>query len=142
MTRALAPDVSTWPAENPQLIGSQCSACGATTWPKQDRCPRCSGANMSELLLPRRGTLVAWTTQGFVPKLPYAGRETAETFEPFGVGLVQLGDDVRVEARLTEHDPAKLRFGMDVELVFVPFFVDQAGTQVMTWAFAPAFEPA
>lgn len=29
--------------------------------------PRCSGANFSELLLPRRGTLVAWTTQGFVP---------------------------------------------------------------------------
>lgn len=92
---------------------------------------------MSELLLPRRGTLVSWTTQGFVPKLPYAGSETAETFTPFGVGLVQLGDDVRVEARLTENEPSKLRFGMDVELVFIPFFVDEAGTDVMTWAFAP-----
>ena len=92
---------------------------------------------MSELLLPRRGTLVAWTTQGFVPKLPYAGGETAETFQPFAVGLVQLGDDVRVEARLTESDPAKLRFGMDVELVLVPFFVDKDGTEIITWAFQP-----
>jgi len=138
MARTLAADVSTWPDENPQLLGSRCNGCGATTWPKQTRCPRCSAADMSERRLPRRGTLVAWTTQGFVPKLPYAGRETAESFEPFGVGLVQLGDEVRVEARLTEHDPSKLRFGMDVELVFVPFFVDEDGTQVMTWAFAPA----
>jgi uncharacterized OB-fold protein len=138
MQKTLAPDVSTWPAEHAQLIGSRCDACGATTWPKQDRCPRCSGPNMSELLLPRRGTLVAWTTQGFVPKLPYAGGETAETFKPFGVGLVQLGDDVRVEARLTENEPAKLRFGMDVELTFVPFYVDDDGTGIITWAFAPA----
>jgi uncharacterized OB-fold protein len=94
---------------------------------------------MSELLLPRRGTLVAWTTQGFVPKLPYAGDETAETFKPFGVGLVQLGDVVRVEARLAESDPAKLRFGMEVELTMVPFFVDEDGTEIITWAFQPVW---
>ena len=109
LSRALAPDVSTWPDEDPQLIGSRCDDCGATTCPTQSRCPRCSGRNMSELLLPRRGTLVAWTTQGFLPKLPYAGERDGETFEPFGVGLVQLGDEVRVEARLTESDPAKLQ---------------------------------
>ncbi|EHK80760.1 hypothetical protein AK37_22787 [Rhodococcus pyridinivorans AK37] len=38
-TKALAPDVSTWPAENPQLIGSRCDDCSATTWPTQPRCP-------------------------------------------------------------------------------------------------------
>ncbi|MGW0246216.1 Zn-ribbon domain-containing OB-fold protein [Nocardia goodfellowii] len=138
MAKALAADVSTWPAENPQLIGSRCDACTAVTWPTQARCPRCSGADMTERLLPRRGTLVAWTTQGFVPKLPYAGQQTAEDFEPFGIGLVQLGDEVRVEARLTEADPEKLRTGMDVELAFVPFYVDDDGTEVVTVAFAPA----
>lgn len=80
---------------------------------------------------------MAWTTQGFVPKLPYAGGDTADSFSSFGVGLVQLGDDVRVEARLTENDPAKLQFGMDVELVFVPFYVDADGTEIVTWAFQP-----
>jgi uncharacterized protein len=140
MARALAPEVSTWPDEDPQLIGSRCDACGATTWPVQDHCPRCSGPDMAELLLPRRGTLVAWTTQGFVPKLPYAGAATAEGFEPFGVGLVQLGDVVRVEARLTENDPARLRFGMDVELTVVPFYVESDGTEVVTCAFRPVEE--
>lgn len=137
MAKALAPDVSTWPAENAQLIGSRCDACSATTWPRQDRCPRCSGPDMTELLLPRRGTLIAFTTQGFVPKLPYAGGETAESFQPFGMGLIQLGDEVRVEARLTEADPAVLGTVKDVELVFVPFFTEEDGTEIITWAFTP-----
>jgi uncharacterized protein len=42
-----------------------------------------------------------------------------------------------VEARLTENEPSRLRFGMEVELTFVPFFVDKDGTQIMTWAFKP-----
>ncbi|MBF6169966.1 Zn-ribbon domain-containing OB-fold protein [Nocardia blacklockiae] len=137
MAKVLADDVSTWPADDPQLIGSRCDACAATTWPRQPRCPRCSGARMSELLLPRRGTLVAWTTQGFVPKLPYAGKENADNFQPFGIGLVQLGDDVRVETRLTEADPQVLRFGMEVELTFVPLYVDESGDEVLTCAFSP-----
>jgi uncharacterized OB-fold protein len=137
---ALAPDVFTWPHDNPQLIGSQCGDCAATTFPAQSRCPRCSRANMSELLLPRRGTLVAWTTQGFPPVLPYAGDPTGASFEPFGVGLVQLDDVVRVEAKLTEHEPAKLRFGMEVELAIIPFYVDESGDEIMTFAFAPVTE--
>ena len=134
----LAPDVTTWPDENAQLIGSRCDDCGAATWPRQSSCPRCSRSNMSDRLFPRHGTLVAWTTQGFVPGPPYLGAQTPNTFEPFAVGLVQLGDEIRVEARLTESDPAKLRFGMDVELVFVPFFTKPDGTEILVWAFQPA----
>lgn len=137
MQKALAPDISTWPDENPQLIGSRCGSCGAATFPVQEFCPSCSKPDMSDLLLPRRGTLVAWTTQGFLPGAPYAGRETAETFTPFGVGLVQLDDVLRVEGRLTEHDPAKLEFGMQVELTMIPFFVDDDGDEVATFAFRP-----
>ncbi|HYB38553.1 MAG TPA: OB-fold domain-containing protein [Mycobacterium sp.] len=137
MQKALAPDISTWPDENPQLIGSRCGDCGATTFPTQARCPHCSRGAMSELLLPRRGTLVAWTTQGFLPGAPYAGKETPKTFIPFGVGLVQLEDVIRVEGRLTENDPAKLRFGMEVELTMVPFTTDDEGNEVVTFAFQP-----
>jgi uncharacterized OB-fold protein len=93
---------------------------------------------MADELLPRRGTLVTWTTQAFIPKVPFAGQQSAEGFTPFGVGLVQLGDVIRVEGRLTESDPEKLRFGMEVELAIVPFYVDADGTEIMTFAFAPA----
>src|SRR4029078_9128461 len=112
---ALAPEISTWPDENPQLIGSTCGECGATAFPVQQRCPRCSAGQMSDVLLPRHGTLVAWTTQVFPPGAPYKA-PTGKDFVPFGVGLVQLGDVIRVEGRLTENDPAKPELGMRVEL--------------------------
>jgi uncharacterized OB-fold protein len=91
---------------------------------------------MSDLLLPRRGTVVAWTTQGFPPGAPYAGPVGAD-FVPFGVGLVQLEDVIRVEGRLTENDPSKLHFGMEVELTMIPLNTDDAGEEIVTFAFQP-----
>ncbi|EUA30250.1 hypothetical protein I553_4507 [Mycobacterium xenopi 4042] len=44
---------------------------------------------------------------------------------------------IRVEGRLTENDPAKLRFGMEVELTMVPLTTDDDGNEVMTFAFRP-----
>jgi uncharacterized protein len=134
---AFAPDVFTWPSDEPQLIGGKCPACEAVTFPIQGSCARCGSVDVEQHLLPRRGTLWTFTTQEFLPKEPYAGGETIETFRPYGVGLVQLGDEVRVEGRLTEADPARLRIGMEVELVVVPFRVDPDGTEVMVFAFAP-----
>ncbi|MBU9764309.1 DNA-binding protein [Mycobacterium sp. TNTM28] len=146
MQKALAPEISTWPDADPQLIGSRCGDCAATTFPAQPRCPRCSGADTEEVRLPRRGTVIAWTTQGFPPGAPYKG-PTGKDFVPFGVGLVELVDDdgngvLRVEGRLTENDPAKLRFGMNVELTMVPFATaedDNGDTvELVTFAFQPA----
>ena len=56
---------------------------------------------------------------------------------PFGVGLVQLGDEIRVEVRLTENDPAKLQFGMEVELVMRAVLHRRDGNEIMTFAFQP-----
>ena len=75
--------------------------------------------------------------QGFPPKSPpYAGRTDAG-FEPFGVGYVELPGEVKVETRLTVADPAQLRIGMEMEMVLVPLCTDEAGNDVMTFAFQP-----
>jgi uncharacterized protein len=140
MAQKVLAEVFTWPADEPELIGGRCEQCAAVTFPMQPRCPRCGRAAMAETPLPRRGTLVSWTTQGFPPVVPYAGDETGASFVPFGVGLVQLGDVVRVEARLTESDPAKLDFGMPVELHVIPFYTDADGDEILTFAFAPVPE--
>lgn len=134
---AFAPDVFTWPSDEPQLIGGRCADCASITFPRPTSCARCGSTTVEEHLLPRRGTLWTFTTQGFLPKEPYAGGETPETFRPFGVGLVQLGDEVRVESRLTENDPDRLHIDMPMELVIVPFRTDADGTEVLTFAFAP-----
>ena len=134
---AFAEDVFTWPSEAPQLIGSRCPSCAAVTFPSQGSCPRCGSAEMERHLLPREGTLWTFTTQEFLPKEPYASGETPETFRPYGVGLVQLGDEVRVEGRLTVSDAAALHIGMPLRVVAVPFRTDPDGTVVMTYAFEP-----
>jgi uncharacterized OB-fold protein len=135
-TVPLPEGVFTWPSDEPQLIGGRCQACEAVTFPLSTSCARCGSTEVAEHLLPRRGTLHTWTTQEFLPKEPYTGGETLETFRPYGVGLVQLGDEVRVEARLTEGDASKLDFDMEVELVVVPFSEDGDDT-VVTFAFQP-----
>jgi uncharacterized OB-fold protein len=134
----VAEGLFTWPADEPQLIASRCTQCGIVTFPTQGSCPRCGSTTMEEHLLARRGRLWAWTTQDFPPPAPpYAG-PAGDDFEPFGIGYVELGDEVRVEARLTIADPDALKNGMEMELVIVPFRADDDGNEVVTFAFRPA----
>jgi uncharacterized OB-fold protein len=133
----IAEGVFTWPSDDPQLIGTRCSACGIVTFPAQASCPRCSSTDMAEHLLSRRGRLWAWTTQSFPPPSPpYAG-PVGPAFVPFGVGYVELGGEVKVETRLTETDADRLTQGMEMELVVVPFASDDDGNEVVTFAFQP-----
>jgi uncharacterized OB-fold protein len=122
----------------PRLIGSRCTACGEVTFPAQDACPSCTTRGAEEIPLSRRGTLWTWTVQHFPPPPPYIGPADRETFEPDGVGYVELAEGVRVEGRLTESDPAKLSIGMEMELVLLPFVKDEEGNDRMTFAFQPA----
>jgi uncharacterized OB-fold protein len=100
------------------LLGSECRACGTVSFPRQAACPRCTSTDVTERRLARRGTLWSWTVQRFRPKSPpYTG---PEEFEPYGVGYIELPGEVRVEARLTESDPKRLRIGMEMELTLIP----------------------
>jgi uncharacterized OB-fold protein len=132
----VAENLFTWPADEPQLIGSRCSACGIVTFPAQGSCPRCASTEMVEHPLARRGRLWAWTTQDFPPPAPTYTGASGRAFVPFGVGYVDLGD-VKVETRLTVADPEQLRTGMEMELVVVPFRTDDDGNEVVTFAFRP-----
>ena len=133
-SRAVAPDLFVERDGQPYLLGSSCGHCGATTFPQQDGCPRCTRSSMAQRELPRTGTLWSFTVQAFRPKAPYLG---PEEFTPYGVGYVDLGGLVLVEGRLTENDPARLRIGQSVEVVLEPFRTEPDGTRVLTFAFSP-----
>jgi uncharacterized OB-fold protein len=133
----VAEGVFTWPADEPQLIGSRCGACGMVTFPTQDSCPRCGSTAMENEPLARRGRLWAWTVQEFAPPSPPYLGPTGDAFAPFGVGYVELPGEVKVETRLTESDPHVLTNGMEMELVIVPFRTDDDGNEVVTFAFRP-----
>jgi uncharacterized protein len=118
----------------PRLIGSACRTCGTVTFPRQSSCPRCTSEDTEERLLGHRGTLWTWTIQCFPPKSPPYAIPPPEDFEPYGVGYVELPGEVRVEARLTERDPERLRIGMPMELTLIPA---PGGAGTMTFAFRP-----
>ena len=128
----IAPGLFTWPAAEPRLVGGTCAACGSVSFPRASSCARCTSADIEERLLARTGTLWSWTVQRFPPVAPYAG---PQPFEPYGVGYVELPDEVIVESRLTTADPDQLEIGMPVELVVVPFTTGADGTEVVTFAF-------
>jgi uncharacterized OB-fold protein len=121
-------------AGEPRLIGSECRRCGTVTFPRQGSCPRCTSEDVTERLLARQGTLWTWTIQCFPPKSPpYAGDK--ESFEPYGVGYVELPGEVRVETLLTVDDPQELQIGMPMELTLVPA---PGASGAMTYAFRPS----
>ena len=111
-----------------RLVAATCAACGAVLFPVRERCPACGATELSETLLPERGTLWTWTTQGFEPKSPYV---PSGEFAPFAVGYVECPGYLRVEGRLAESDPERLRIGMPMRVVAY----DHAG--VASYAFAP-----
>jgi uncharacterized OB-fold protein len=140
LSRPIAEGLFTWPADEPRLLGSRCTECRTVVFPAARSCPRCGSVHVESHQLPRRGRLFTFTTQGFLPKEPYRGPETEETFTGFALGYVELDDEVMVESRLTEPDPERLEIGMEMELVVVLFRRDPDGADVMTFAFAPIEE--
>jgi uncharacterized OB-fold protein len=116
--------------DQPSLLGSECTACGARHFPRHDTCPYCSVDDPLPVELSRHGTLWSWTAVT-APPPGYAGEI------PFGVGVVELPEGIRVITRLTESDPAALTLGCPMELHIVPLHVDADGNDVVTYAFSP-----
>lgn len=124
----VAEGLFTWPSDEPRLIGSK--SAGRYSFPARQ--------GDEEVFLSRRGTLWGFTTQQFrPPSPPYDGDDTAETFEPYAIGYVELPDELLVQARFTVADPARLSVGQLMELRIVPYTTRKDGTQVLTYAFAP-----
>jgi uncharacterized OB-fold protein len=135
----VAEGLFTWPSDEPRLIGAQCAGCGLVGFPAGLACQRCGRTEATEKLLPDRGTLWTFTSQSFrPPSPPYDGADTAETFQPYALGYVELSGEVMVEARLTEPDPARLAIGQQLRLAIVPYSVSADGTEIVTFAFTPA----
>lgn len=124
----VADGLFTWPSDEPALLASE--ADGRLSFP-----PR-PGENPYPLR--RRGTLWTFTSQNFrPPSPPYDGNDTAETFEPYLVGYVELEGELLVEGRLVNCTVADLQIGQLMELRIVPYTVRADGTEVLTYAFAP-----
>ena len=133
----IAEGLFTWPADKPALLASRCKQCGIAAFPVAESCMACSGQEVTVEELPSRGTLWTWTIQRFMPKTPYHSNETAETFQPYGVGYLELPGGVRVEGRLTENDPDKIHIGMTMDVVFDTWRTEENGDEIISFFFKP-----
>jgi uncharacterized protein len=132
--RFIDPSITTWPSDPAHLLGGQCQGCGVVEFPTPRACPACGAADIHTIELPNQGTIWTYTVQGFPPPAPpYLGPSSAETFRPFAVAYVELGP-VLVEGPLVG-DPATVRIGDAVTVVFPTLGRDAAGCDVVSFAF-------
>jgi uncharacterized protein len=118
------------PEGDAHLIGGRCADCRQLHFPASDGCPYCSGERVSTVPLSNRGTLYLHTAVERPPP-GYGGRT------PYGLGVVELPEGIRIITRLTEGRPERLMDGAPMCLVLEDLSVDESGRTVVGWAFAP-----
>ncbi len=115
----------------PYLLGGVCESCRAHHFPRLSTCPYCSSERVRPTELSSTGTLWGWTAVT-APPPGYRGEV------PYGFGVVELAEGLRLITRLTVSDPALLRYRQPMRLVTSPLHIDDEGRSVVTYAFAPS----
>jgi uncharacterized protein len=95
-SRTRKPAVEGWftDEDRPVLLGSRCTTCGTTAFPKaRFTChnPTCAGTSLEEVRLSRTGTIWSFTDAQYRPPPPYIPR--TEPFRPFAIAAVELPDE-------------------------------------------------
>ena len=116
-------------SDPPGLLGTRCAACGNHAFPRTAVCPYCGSASVADAILSGTGALWLWTTVTAAPP-GYSGEV------PFGFGIVELPEGVRVITRLAVPDDSYVE-GLPMRLQIVPLHVTDGGEAVETWEFAP-----
>jgi uncharacterized OB-fold protein len=131
MRRAIAPDLFELHDDGSlTLIGGYSPSSGHHHFPRFPLCPYTGADDVEPVRLAERGTVWLWTAV----TAPPPGDSGAV---PFGFGVVELPDGLRLVTRITEADPAALEPGLAMRLVADVVAVDDDGTEVVAWAFAP-----
>lgn len=112
------------------LLGSRCRACDRPQFPAGASCPWCGAEECEPAQLGSRGRLLLHTA---VLNRPPGYRGEV----PFGFGVVELQNGLRIVSRLTEADVSRLAEDQPVRLEIVSLHRDDQGRDVVTFAFAP-----
>lgn len=116
------------------LLGSRCEQCGTHYFPVTSHCrnPACSGGQLREVGLSRRGQLYSFTVQSYRPPPPFR----MEPWAPYAIGVLELPEGLRIMGMLSGVPFADLRIGMELEVISEPLYSDAEGRPVVTYKFA------
>ena len=118
-------------ADGVALLASRCRSCGRLEFPAASTCAACRGDEVDTVRLSSTGTLWGWTAVHAAPP-GYQGPV------PFGFGVVELPEGLRVITRLEATDVDALRFGMPVRAATAALHATDDGDTVVTYTFVPA----
>jgi uncharacterized OB-fold protein len=110
------------------LLGGWSPSSGHHHFPRANTCPYTGATDVETVELSSHGRLWAWTAVT-APPPGYDGPI------PYGFGVVELPEGLRVVTRLTEADPSRLRAGQPMRLEAEELAV-AGGDTVAVWAFA------
>jgi uncharacterized OB-fold protein len=124
--------------DEPSLCGGRCTSCGTYVFPRHAAScpnPECTGADLIEVALSRRGTVWSYTTNHYQPPAPYV---SPDPFVPYTVAAVELDAEKLVVLGQVEGDASGLRVGDEVELVVGTLFeADDHDEVVWKWRRVP-----
>lgn len=122
--------------EKVRLVGSKCGKCGEVSLGKRVQCANCGATRLEEMPLSKKGKLWTYTVIRHKPPGDYKG---PDPFAPFGLGLVELPEGIRVLSPI-QADPEKIKVGMELELEVHPLYTDEDKNEVMAFRFRPVQE--
>lgn len=97
------------------LIGSSCGECGTRSWPGRAVCSHCGSDHIAEYVLPRVGTLTAYTTV-WVPRTGLSNPYVLGQVD-FGMGATVFGHLRGLEPDVVTPSPVGVVFSGDVAAV-------------------------
>ncbi|MGH7896301.1 MAG: Zn-ribbon domain-containing OB-fold protein [Candidatus Binatia bacterium] len=116
--------------DGPRLLAARCVACDRLQFPAAASCPYCGEDGSRETAVGPDARLFLFTAITSPPP-GYRGPL------PYGFGIVELPEGLRVVTRLTESDVTRLHVDQAMRLVVEPLFSDEDGTPVLSFAFGP-----
>ena len=103
-----------------KLVGSRCVNCKALYLPPRAICPRCHGDQMEWVVLSGEGKLAAFTAVYVAPT--FMTEQGYGRDNPYVTGVVELGEGVRISARILDVDARKgdtIQVGTQLKVEFI-----------------------
>ncbi len=92
------------------LIGSKCQRCGNLSFPPRKVCSKCKSRELEEYTFGKKGTIYSFTTI-------YQATQAFEQNVPYVVAIIELEQNVKITAQLTDIHGVQIEIGMPVEMV-------------------------
>ncbi len=123
------PDLFISDESGTRLVAGRCKDCGYFTFPKYLACPKCFSDNIEDKELSPTGKLHAFTiVRRSMPDYPV----------PYGLGLVDFPEGVRVMAQIESDDFGDLHSGIEMKVIVGTVRKDKAGGDLKSYKFTAA----